>query len=52
MSAFFRWFFAFISEMLKGFSLIFTGIGKGIVQIFNIKNYVDIFKTYSVEFGA
>lgn len=52
MSAFLKWFFAFISEILKGFATIFSGIGNGFVQIFNIKNYVDIFKQYSVEFGA
>ncbi len=52
MNAFLRWFFAFMSEMLKGFGIIFGGIGKGIVQIFNIKNYITIFKAYSVEFGA
>ena len=52
MSAFLRWFFAFISEMLKGFGMIFGGIGNGFVQIFNIKNYVDIFKQFSPEFGV
>lgn len=52
MGAFLRWFFAFISEMLKGFGMIFGGIGKGIVQIFNIPNYVAIFKEHSSEFGA
>ena len=52
MSAFLKWFFAFISEILKGFGMIFGGLFDGVVQIFNIKNYVDIFKSYSVEFGA
>ena len=52
MSAFLKWFFAFISEMLKGFGMIFGGIGKGIVQIFNVKNYVAIFKAHSGGFSA
>ncbi|MBR1723755.1 MAG: hypothetical protein IJ723_01865, partial [Ruminococcus sp.] len=52
MSVFLKWFFVFISEMLGGFAVIFRGIGKGIKQIFNIKNYIEIFKTYSPEFGA
>ncbi|MBQ1537102.1 MAG: hypothetical protein IIZ73_02135, partial [Ruminococcus sp.] len=52
MSVFLKWFFVFISEMLNGFAIIFIGIGKGIKQIFNIKNYIEIFKTYSPEFGA
>ena len=50
MNGFLRWFFVFISEMLKGFATIFKGIGHGIVQIFNIKNYIDIFKSYSTDF--
>ena len=52
MSVFLKWFFVFISEMLNGFAIIFIGIGKGIKQIFNIKKYIEIFKTYSPEFGA
>ncbi|MBR1739701.1 MAG: hypothetical protein IJ737_05345 [Ruminococcus sp.] len=52
MNGFLRWFFVFISEMLKGFALIFRGIGRGILQIFNIKNYINIFKTYSTDFSV
>ena len=52
MGAFLSWFFAFISEMLKGFGMIFGGIGKGFVQIFNFASYAEIFKQYSSEFGA
>ncbi|MBP3271829.1 MAG: hypothetical protein J6M17_06320 [Ruminococcus sp.] len=52
MNGFLKWFFAFISEMLKGFGEMLGGIGRGIKQIFNIKNYIDIFKTYSTGFGA
>ncbi|MCR4840835.1 MAG: hypothetical protein K5848_04745 [Lachnospiraceae bacterium] len=52
MGAFLRWFFAFISEMLKGFQIVFSGIGRGFAKIFDIKNYITIFKAYSVEFGA
>ena len=52
MNAFLKWFFVFISEMLKGFADIFGGLWSGIKQIFNIKNYISIFKNYSTEFGA
>ncbi|MBP1533317.1 MAG: hypothetical protein J6I46_12425 [Ruminococcus sp.] len=52
MNTFLKWFFVFISEMLKGFAMIFTGLWNGIKQIFNIKNYIEIFKTYSKDFGA
>ncbi|MBO4390936.1 MAG: hypothetical protein J5825_08760 [Lachnospiraceae bacterium] len=51
MDDFLRWFFAFMSEMLKGFSIMFTGIWNGLVQIFNIPNYINLFKIYSQEFG-
>ena len=38
MNGFLKWFFAFMSEMLKGYAEIVRGIGSGIKQIFNIKN--------------
>lgn len=52
MNGFLKWFFAFISEMLGGFALIFKGLWHGIKQIFNVKEYVNILKSYSTEFGA
>lgn len=52
MNGFLKWFFAFISEMLKGYAEIVSGFGKGIKQIFNIKNYISIFKEYSADYGA
>ena len=52
MNGFLKWFFVFISEMLKGFAQIFSGLWNGLKQIFNIKNYISIFKTYSTDFGA
>lgn len=52
MNVFLKWFFAFISEMLKGYEMIISGIGHGIAKIFNIRSYIDIFKQYSKEFGA
>ncbi|MBP3268851.1 MAG: hypothetical protein J6M07_11140, partial [Ruminococcus sp.] len=52
MSNFLEWFFVFISEILKGFASIFKGLWEGIKQIFNIKNYIDIFKAHSQSFGV
>lgn len=52
MNGFLKWFFVFISEMLKGFALIFKGFWNGLKQIFNINEYVQIFKDYSSDFGA
>ena len=51
MNGFLKWFFAFMSEMLKGFQEIFIGIGRGFRQIFNIPNYIVIFKAHSGSFG-
>ena len=47
MNGFLKWFFAFMSEMLKGYAEIVSGVGRGIKQIFDIKNYIEIFKEYS-----
>jgi hypothetical protein len=52
MNEFLKWFFAFMSEMLKGYAEIVRGIGGGLKQIFNIKSYVQIFKEHSTQFGA
>ena len=52
MNGFLKWFFVFMSSMLAGFGQIFKGLWNGIKQIFNIKNYIRIFKTYSADFGA
>ena len=52
MNGFLKWFFVFMSSMLAGFGQIFKDLWNGIKQIFNIKNYIRIFKTYSADFGA
>jgi hypothetical protein len=52
MNGFLKWFFAFISEILGGFAIIFRGLWNGIKQIFNIREYVKIFKSYSPDFGV
>jgi hypothetical protein len=38
--------------MLKGYAEIVRGIGRGFKQIFNIKNYIEIFKSFSKDFSA
>ena len=52
MNGFLKWFFVFISEILKGFTTIFMGLWNGLKQIFNINGYVKIFKDYSADFGV
>lgn len=52
MNEFLRWFFAFITEILSGFAKIFTGLWNGLKQIFNIPEYIRIFKEHSESFGV
>ena len=52
MNEFLKWFFEFMSEMLKGFGDIGRGFWHGVKQIFNIKNYIDIFKSHSEHYSA
>ncbi|MGN1090450.1 MAG: hypothetical protein ACI4Q6_08620 [Huintestinicola sp.] len=47
-----KWFFVFISEILKGLGTIFRGLWDGLKQLVNIKGYVEIFKDFSVDFGV
>lgn len=52
MNGFLEWFFVFISEILNGFAMIFTGLWEGLKRIFDFGRYVEIFKEHSPEFGA
>lgn len=52
MDAFLSWFYDFIAKMLEGFVTFFGGIFRGIVQVFNIPEYVRIFSEHSSEFSA
>ncbi len=51
MKGFLDWFFAFMSTMLDGIWKILSGIGSGILQIFNIVNYIEQFGKYKDGFG-
>lgn len=52
MNGFLKWFFVFISEILKGFGTMFKGIWEGLKQLVDIGGYVKIFKDYSSEFST
>ena len=52
MNDFLKWFFAFITEILNGFGKIFLGLWNGLKQIFNIPEYIAIFKEYSKAFSV
>lgn len=51
MNNFWKWIFIFISEILKGFGKIFMGLWSGLKQIFDIREYVKIFKEHSGSFS-
>ncbi len=52
MNGFLKFFFEFISEMLKGYSEIWRGLRDGFKQVFNIPNYIDIVKAHTSSMGA
>ncbi len=52
MEGFLEWFFAFLTTMLDGLWKIVSGIFGGILQIFNIVEYVKQFNAYKEGFGA
>ncbi len=51
MKGFLDWFFAFLTNMLEGLWKIISGIFGGIIQIFNIANYINQFKEFKKGFG-
>ena len=52
MNYFLKWFFAFITEILEGFGKIFSGLWNGLKQIFNLPEYISMFKEYSKSFSG
>ncbi len=52
MKGYLDWFFSFMTVMLEGVWHIFSGLFSGIVQIFNVANYIDQFNDYKARFGV
>ncbi len=52
MQGFLDWFFAFMTMLIDGFWKIISGIFGGIVQIFNIVEYINQFNSFKDGFGA
>jgi hypothetical protein len=52
MQEFLRFFFELITAILLGFALIFGGIFKGLVEIFNLPKFIDIFSAHSKSFNS
>ena len=50
MGAFLDWFFAFLTTMIDGIWMIISGIFGGIVQIFNVVDYIKQFSQYKEGF--
>ena len=52
MSTFIRFLFEFMSVFFSGVGLIFGGIFKGIIQMFNISQYLSVIDFYRKDFGG
>ena len=52
MAGFLDWFFAFLTTMIDGVWKIISGIFGGIIQIFNVVEYIKQFNTYKDGFGT
>ncbi len=51
MAGFLDWFFAFLTTMIDGIWKIVTGFVGGLIQIFNVVDYVKQFNEYKDGFG-
>ncbi len=52
LRGFLDWFFDFITTMIDGIWQIISGFFKGIGQIFNIVNYINVFRKHSGGFSV
>ena len=52
MGALLDWFFAFLTTMIDGIWMIVTGLFNGVVQIFNIVDYIKQFNSYKEGFSV
>ena len=52
MGAFLDWFFAFLTTMIDGLWMIISGIFNGIIQIFNVSDYLKQFDQFKDGFSV
>ena len=52
MDGFLSWFFAFMTTMLGGIWQILSNFFLGLVRIFNLATYFDLFSQYQSDFGV
>ena len=52
MDTFVRFLYEFINQTVSGILMIFKGLIDGIKQMFNVKQYVEVFRNYYADFSA
>ena len=52
MDTFVRFLYEFINQTVSGILMIFKGLIDGIKQMFNVKQYVEVFRSYYADFSA
>ena len=52
MDTFVRFLYEFINQTVSGILMIFKGLIDGIKQMFNIKQYMEVFRNYYADFSA
>lgn len=52
MTGFLDWFFAFLTTMINGVWMIFSGIFGGLLKIFNIVAYLEQFNSFKGGFNV
>ena len=52
MDTFVRFLYEFINQTVSGILMIFKGLWDGLKQIFNIKQYIEVFRNYYSDFSA
>ncbi len=52
MDTFVRFLYEFINQTVSGILMIFRGLIDGIKQMFNVQQYVEVFRNYYADFSA
>ena len=52
MDTFVRFLYEFVNQTVSGILMIFRGLWDGIKQMFNIKQYIEVFRNYYSDFSA
>lgn len=52
MDTFFRFLYEFLMQFFSGIKMVGMGLYKGIIQAFNIKNYIEVINFYKEDFNG